>query len=321
MQAEPSDVHVTLEYRLDAELADWLPIGVLTIFCGLFLFAIAQPGLPPPGETFGAGAAIVVGIGIAALSLWRRFRRGGPVYVLSPDGIHIRWPWVKEIFIPWREIKAVDTIDITVWHWLTRYPRNIEYRGVTVALVSKEFYDDHIHIDSLFMRGPYWHKTAFIAKGDEVQCALHAEIVSVEPKLLREAVETRWKAFRGQTAVPVKPRTASVPSVIAAALRGARRGAVMGPSQAPRIVAAGDAPRPVTWWGWIKIALPLIGIVAAGSNLTGLWATDAQREAYQKRKEWIEWRARFERERKEMDERLNKQRKEMDDAMRRAFGR
>ena len=51
MQVEPSDVHQTLEYRVDAELADWLPIGVLTIFCGLFLFAIAQPGLPPPGET------------------------------------------------------------------------------------------------------------------------------------------------------------------------------------------------------------------------------------------------------------------------------
>ena len=72
--AEPPDVHVTLEYRVDAELADWLPIGVLTIFCGLFLFAMEQPDLPPLGTTIGAAAAIVVGIGIAALSLWRRFR-------------------------------------------------------------------------------------------------------------------------------------------------------------------------------------------------------------------------------------------------------
>ena len=79
MQAEPSDVHATLECRVDAELADWLPIGVLTIFCGLFLFAIAQPGLPPFGETIGASAAIVVGIGICALALWRLFppRRPG----------------------------------------------------------------------------------------------------------------------------------------------------------------------------------------------------------------------------------------------------
>jgi hypothetical protein len=273
------------------------------------------------GETIGAAAAVVVGIGITALALWRRFRRGSPVYVLSPMGIHIRWPWVKEIFIPWREIKAVDTIDITVRHWLTRYPRNLEFRGVTVALVSKEFYDAHIHINSLFLRGPYWHKTSFIAKGELVQCALHPEIVSVEPTLLREAVEARWRVFRGQPAAPVKPRTASVPTVIAAALRRAPRVDAPTVTPAPRIVAAGDKPRPISWWGWVKIILPLIGIVAAGSNLLGLWATEAQTTAYQRRKEAAESRARYEAERKALDERLKKQRQEMDDHMRRAFGR
>jgi hypothetical protein len=321
MQIGPPDLHATLEYRVDAELADWLPIGVLTIFCGLFLFAIAQPGSPPPDEAFGAFAAIVVGIGITVLALWRRFRRGGPVYVLSPMGIHICWPWVKEIFIPWREIREVDTIDITVRHWLTKYPRDLEYRGVTVALVSKEFYDAHIHINSLFLRGPYWHQTAFIAKGELVQCALHAEIVSIEPKLLREAVEARWRAFRGQPAVPAKPRTASVPTVIAAALRRPLRVDATTAAPTPRIVAAGDKPRRISLWQWVKIGLPLIGIVVAGSNLLGLWATDAQTAAYQKRKEAAESQARYERERKELDERLKKQRQEMDDLMRRTFGR
>ena len=190
-----------------------------------------------------------------------------------------------------------------------------------MALVSKEFYDAHIHIDSLFLRGPYWHKTAFIAKGELVQCALHAEIVSIEPKLLREAVEARWRAFRGQPAVPVKPRTASVPSVIAAALRRAPRADATSAAPTPRIVAAGDKPRPISWWQWVKIALPLIGIVVAGSNLAGLWATEEQTAAYQRRKEAAELRARYEAERKALDERLKKQRKEMDDAMRRAFGR
>jgi hypothetical protein len=211
MPADPSDVHTTLEYRLDAELADWLPIGVLTIFCGLFLFAIAQPGLPPFWETIGAAAGIAVGIGIAALALWRRFRRGDLVYVLSPMGVHIRSPWMKEIFIPWREIREVDTTDITWRHWLTRYPHDITSRGVIVVLVSREFYDAHIHINSLLLRGPYWHKTNFIPKGDLVQCALHSEIVSVKPRLLRAAVEARWRAFRDQPAAPVKPRTASAP--------------------------------------------------------------------------------------------------------------
>jgi hypothetical protein len=106
MQVEPPDVHQILAYRQDAEFAAWLPIGILTLFCGLFLFALEAPDFPPVGETLGAAAAIAVGIGITALALWRRFRRGKPYYVLSPIGIHMRIPFVKVIVIPWREIKA-----------------------------------------------------------------------------------------------------------------------------------------------------------------------------------------------------------------------
>ena len=321
MQAETADVHATLEYRVDAELADGLPIGVLTVFCGLAIFAMEQPALPPLGTTIGAAAAIAVGIGIAELALWRRFRRGGPVYVLSPTGVHYRGPWMKEIVIPWREIKGIDTIDVTWRHWLTRYPHDMTSRGVTVVLVSKPFYDAYIHIGSLFMRGPYWYETKFIPKGDLIQCALHSEIVSVEPRALREAVEARWRAFRDQPAASVRPRTASVPTVIAAALRRAPRADAARSAPAPRIVAAGDKPRPISVWEWVKIVLPLVGIVVAGSNLLGLWATEAQTKAYQKRKEAAESRAKYEKERKELHDRLEKQRKETDELMRRTFGR
>jgi hypothetical protein len=312
MPAEPSDVHVTLEYRLDAELADWLPIGVLTVFCGLFLFAIAQPGLPPPLETLGAAAAIVVGIGIVVLSLWRRFNRGKPVYVLSPTGVHYRGPGMKDIVIPWHEIKGVDTIDITWWHWLAYRSQQLTSRGVIVVLVSKPFYDAHIHIGSLFWRGPYWYETKFIPKGDLVQCALHSDTVSVAPRELREAVEARWRAFRDQPA-PARPTGSSVPSVTAGWRSKLRRRATL--LTEPRIVAAGDKPRPISLWQAVKIALPLIGIVVAGSNLLGLWSTDAQTVAYAKKMEWREWRARNAAERKELDERLKKQREELDKAL------
>jgi hypothetical protein len=323
---DPSDVHVTLEYRMDAELADWLPIGVLTVFCGLALFAMAQPDLPDPGATIAAVLAMPVGIGIIALALWRRFRRGNPVYVLSPMGVHIRWPWVRELVIPWHEIKEVDTIDITWRHWLAYRPRDLTSRGVVVVLVSKPFYDAHIHFDSYFMRGPYWYEVSFIPKGELIQCALHSEIVSIEPRLLRDAVEARWRAFRDLPAAPVKPRGASVPSVIAGALRRATRGAATRdaaarPASAPRVVAAGDKPRPISWWQWVKIAVPLIGIIVAGSNLLGLWATEDQAKAFAKRKEWQEWRARFERERKESDERSKKLRDELVKLYRRSFCR
>ena len=318
LQVEPSDVHVTLEYRVDAELADWLPIGVLTVFCGLFLFAMAQPDLPPPLETIGAAAAIVVGIGIVVLSLWRRFNRGKPVYLLSPMGVHYRGPGMKEIVIPWHEIKAVDTIDITWRHWLAYSPRNLTSRGVVVVLVSKPFYDAHIHIGSLFWRGPYWYETKFIPKGDLIQCALHSEPVSVAPHELREAVEARWRAFRDRPA-PERSAGTSVPSVAVGWRSKLRRHRTTLPE--PRIVAAGDKPRPISLWQAVKIALPLVGIVIAGSNLLGLWATEDQIKAYAKRKEAAESRARYEKERKELDDRLKKQRQELDDIMRRTFGR
>ena len=322
MEAEPeqADVHTTLEYRLDAEFADWLPIGVLTIFCGLFLFAIVHPDFPPPEEAFGAFAAIVVGIGITALALRRRFRPGNPLYVLSPAGIHICWPTLDEILVPWPEIKGIDTIDIPLRHWLTRSELGMASAGATVFVVSKEFYDSHIFIDSFIMRGPGWHNN-FVVRGDLVQCALHAEPVSADPRLLRKAVEARWLAFRGQPAVPLKPRTASVPSVIAGVLRRKPRVDAAPAPPTPRIIAAGDKPRRISVWEWVKIGLPLTGIVITGSNLLGLWATDAQTAAYQKRREARESRARFERERKELDERMKKQRQEIDDLMRKTFGR
>ena len=185
MQVEPSDVHQTLEYRADAEFASWLPIGLLTCFCGLFLFALAMPELPPLGETIGAAAAIPTGLGITVFALWRRFRRGRPVYVLAPEGIVIRVAFVKDIVIPWREIQAVDTIEITFRHWMAWRSRVLHYPDVTVVLVSRRFYDAHIFIDSLFLRGPYWHEGKFIQKGELVQCALHHEVVSAEPRAAR----------------------------------------------------------------------------------------------------------------------------------------
>ena len=151
---------------------------------------------------------------------------------------------MKEIVIPWREIKGVDTIDITWRHWMTRYPQDMTSRGVTVVLVSKPFYDAHIHIGSLFMRGPYWYETKFIPKGDLIQCALHSEIVSVEPRELREAVEARWRAFRDQPAGR-QPRTASVPSVIAAPC-GERPAPMRRVRRRRRASCAGDKPRPIS---------------------------------------------------------------------------
>jgi len=317
---ETLGVHTTLEYRMDAEFAGWLPMGVLAIFCGLLLFAIEQPGLPTGKVTFAAVAGIACGLIITVLAVLRRFRPGRPLYVLAPDGIHIRWPLIKEILVPWNEIKGVDTIDIPLRHWFWRSYLGMTSAGATVFVVSKEFYDRHIHLDSFILRGPGWLNT-FVVRGELVQCALHALSVWADPRLLRKAVEERWLAFRDQPAAPLKPYTASVPSVIAGVLKRKPRDEAASAPPAPRVLAASLKPRRFSTWEWVKIALPAIGIVVAGSNLLGIWRTDAQTNAFRERREAAEARARFERERKELNDRLEKQRREHDELMRRTFGR
>jgi len=302
-QAAPSGVHEPLGYAMDAEFADWLPIGLLTLFCALFLFAIEEPGRRSFEDTMVAPAALVVGIGITAFALWRRFHSGGPLYVLSPLGVHIRGLLLKEILIPWHEIKAVETMDIAARHWLTGSHTGMISHGAVVVLVSKEFYDAHIHVGSFFMRGPGW-RNCFIEQGELVKCALHPEVVSVQPKLLREDVETRWHAFRDQPA-PVRPRRASVPTVIAR--RAPRDEAARSLPEASIVPIAGK-PRPISWWEGIKIALPLIGIVAAGTDLLGLWGERAQTRTYEQKREGMDWRTPAEAKSKASDEGLKKER-------------
>jgi hypothetical protein len=315
---ETLGVHTTLEYRMDAEFARWLPTGLLAICCGLFLFAVEQPGLPTGKVTFAAVVGIASGLIITVLALLRRFRPGRPLYVLAPDGIHIRWPLIKEILVPWNEIKGVDTIDIPLRHWFWRSYLGMTSVGATVFVVSKEFYDRHIYVYSFILRGPGWLNT-FVVRGDLVQCALHPAPVSADPRLLRKAVEERWLAFRDKAAAPLKPRTASVPSVIAGALKRKPRDDAA--SAAPRVLAASLKPRRFSTREWVKIALPAIGIVVAGSNLLGIWRTDAQTAAFERRRAAAEARAKYERERKEFNDLIEKRRKEHDELMRKTFGR
>ena len=169
------------------------------------------------GRSSGSSFVWVVGGALAGVALWRRVNPGKPLFTLSPAGIHYRVPMVKEVLIPWQEIQGVDTIDIEAGYWSMRsalYPipsyNTWVVRDVTVILLPKPFYDRRIFVDLFLLRGPGWNAN-FILKGALVQMALHHELVSVEPRPLREAVEARWLAFRDRPAAA--PARTSVPGV------------------------------------------------------------------------------------------------------------
>ena len=251
---------------------------------------------------------VVAGTGITVFALWRRANRGKPMFVLSPAGVHYRIAGVKTFLVPWREIRSIDTINIASWNWSIRNPGTMIFSNVTVILVSKQFYDARIFVNSLFLRGPAWGNV-FIPKGDQVQVALHHELVSVEPRALRAAVEARWHAFRNQPRddAPVKPKGTSVPAVTTGWRRVIRRNdARPGPG-----IAMGDNPKAISIWEAAQIIVPLIGIAIVLSNLLGLWATHGQIKAREERKaseerdrQQKEFQKKFDAEQKERDQRF-----------------
>jgi hypothetical protein len=302
------DVHATLEYRSATTIVRLLPTGLLLIFLGLALYVLAGATSDHVGTDMAIVLCLAAGSGVIGVALWTRARPGKPNFTLSPAGIQYRIPWVKEFLIPWSEVQGVDTIDIVTRHWspvwlFVSHPSPLHrytfFRDVTVVQVSKHFYDARIFVDSFFLRGPGW-KANFIAQGALVQTALHHELVSVEPQALRQAVEARWHAFRGQTAI----------------------------APTSKVIAMGDNPRAISRWESIKIIVPLIGIAVMLANLVGLWelqgkgaARDARAKARQEQTYWRDATKRMQEEWKKRDVDEKERRRQFDEDMRRAFGR
>jgi hypothetical protein len=259
MSIEVADVRRSLAYRTDGVFLQGVPSALW--LCVLGLIGLTVDLGKDIELVLASWALIVVGIGWTAIALFRSSKPAPPLFVLSPAGILYRIPWVKEFLVPWAEIQGVDTIDHTTMLWATRYPHEVTFQNVTVVLVSKAFYDRHIFVDSLLLRGPGWGNI-FIPKGPSIQMALHHELVSAEPRALREAVESRWLAFRDRPEGGAAT-SGSVPTI----------NSKPAPSIAAHVENAISEPRPkqVSAWDITKIVIPLIGIAVVLANLMGFW--------------------------------------------------
>lgn len=303
MNGDDTKLHQTLEFRTAALIVRLLPVGLLLIFVGLTLFVLDDADRHPHNQ-FVVILSLAFGAALTVFALWRRRDAGRPLFSLTPAGVQYRIPGVKEFLIPWSEVKGVDTINIQtdlpwyIWLFTPLHSYNSIYcRDVTILLVSKKFYDETIFVGSFFMRGPGWTYN-FIPKGDDVQVALHHELVSVEAKTLREAVEARWRAFRDD------PSVAST-----------------------RVVALGnDEPAP-SRWRTAQIVLLLIGIAVALANIAGLWRLPGQSEArfarmkaHEESDHWKEVLKQSEKDSREREAQAKKRQKEFDEIMKQTFG-
>lgn len=320
VDGEGRDLHRTLEYRATTSVARLLPTGLLLIFIGLALLVLADANDKPSsrGHYLFIALAVALGIGVIAVALRARNWPGKPVFTLSPAGIGHRW--VRQVLIPWHEVQAIETADIVTKLFnpmslisgsQTLLYRTSLYPNVTVIVVSRQFYESVLHVNSFWLRGPGW-KGNFILYGDTVQVALHHELVAADRKQLRQAVTTRWLAFRDR-----------------ATGRGATTVPVAGPPRVtPEVVAMGDDPWTLSRFQILQIAVLSAGIAAAGANIAGLWQLDGQGAARQARAKVLEERRERETARKRTQEEAKqraaedkRRQEENEEVLRRAFGR
>lgn len=313
MNVSGRDIDQTLEYRSVAAVVRLLPSGLLLIFLGLFILVLADPA--PFWTMIAAVLCVAFGIAVVGLALWRRIHHGKPLFTLSPEGIGYRIPLLKSLHIPWGEVRGIDTIDVEARYWsfwdfyygFQAIPNRkvVTYPNVTVVLVSRQFYDLRVNVSPLLLPGPGW-RANFIPKGDLVQVALHHDLVSVEPRPLREAVEARWIAFRDRHG----------------------KGSVSQAASGTAVVAMGENPKAVSRWQVVASAALLIGIAILLANIAGLWdlpdqdkVREVRTKAQTEQKDWADSIRRNREDSRKLEAEQKELRRQLDEDMRRMFGR
>lgn len=285
MNAPSPDVHQILEYRADQAIASLMPWALVLCLMGLVMLIYPDRGMV--SDAIAGWVLLLAGVGGTAFALHRGAVPGKPQLVLSPQGLSLRIGSVKQVLIPWHEIQAVDTIDFKVWNWASRLPLRVRFRDCTAVLVSKAFYDTHMHVASAFMRGPTW-ESLFRPHGEQMHVALHHEQFSVQSGDLRDAIEQRWRAFRDR---PVPAPHQNV----------ARRISV--PARAAIITSP---------WSVVKIAVPILGILVVLANAMGVWQTRGQQEARIAQAERAKEERRAQEQRKQEQEERKRQQEKWD---------
>jgi hypothetical protein len=125
-------------------------------------------------------------------ALWRRYVAPGPPrLVLSPDGIHQRLSHGRILHIPWDEVQGVVSVDQRLIN-IAGLPQTI--LAVPAVVVSDRFYDGAMPQQPWLKRPLTWGHFAERGNGG-VRILFRPAFLGTRGRDLREAIETRWRAF------------------------------------------------------------------------------------------------------------------------------
>ena len=191
MDTAPADVNRVLSFGREKLARKQLLFAAVAAVVGVASVLVGSDD----AELYYVGWGLIVfGVGWAAWEFSKSTRPQKSLLVLSPEGLRIYVDGVKEFLIPWTEVHGVDSITVEGL-------RGTTFDNVTVVLVSSDFYDRVIHVDSFFRRGPGWD-SFFIPRDGMMQVALHHEFLPVTASDLLAAVQARYRAFGRPSSEP-----------------------------------------------------------------------------------------------------------------------
>jgi hypothetical protein len=186
---DKDDIHRERAFGSEQYMLRQIPLAAI-----LFVLGIAT--LVWPSEFQWQGHLIGAALALASLAYivfacFRAFVPGPPRLVLSRDGIRQRLSHGRILHIPWDEVQGVIYVDHRLMNvrgfWQT-------VRDVPAVLVSPAFYERVMPHQPFMRRSLNWGHFAEPRNGAMLVLFRH-DYLGTRPRDLREALETRWRAF------------------------------------------------------------------------------------------------------------------------------
>lgn len=193
----------------------------------------------PPTHVVG-WMMIYMGVIWIAFALYRHIRPARPILALSPAGVAYHRSWLKDLLIPWSEIREVGRIDVT-----NLLGKSHPY--AVFVVISRDFFERQV-APKINLLAPPGAENIFAPKGEAIRMVLTTTELIVSIEDMRMSIEARWKAFRD--------KLTSVPQI----------GGPVGPS-----VVYGRWSLAGSWWPTVYLIAPLVGMAVALAHAKGFW--------------------------------------------------
>jgi hypothetical protein len=203
---DKDDVHRTRAYGLERYLIGLIPFAAILLVLGLVAAQVSPHRSYPQMSVFVGMMLAMASFGFIVFACWRRFTAPArPQLVLKPQGIDQRLSHGRILHIPWDEVRDVISVDHRMWTIAGMYRTTLD---VPAVVVSPAFYA-RVMPEVPWLRRPLNFGHFAEERDGTVRILFRQDYLGTRAEELRQAIETRWRAFSRHPNAKLPPSEAS----------------------------------------------------------------------------------------------------------------